>query len=205
MEKWLVFIQNHAAHAHWFLFGATLLAGLNIPISIDLLMIIAATLAAKVVPEHTALLFFAMFFGCIFSAWIAYFLGKKLGTKLLQWPLFSKIFSKKRLAKVKAFNKKRGSFAFIIARFIPFGVRNVLFMVSGMSRTPFKKFALWDAIGCGLWCSLSFFLYYTLGKNIELLYTRVKMVNLLLFAAFSVTVIGIIWYKKKKPAKEGNV
>ncbi|NGX37200.1 MAG: Inner membrane protein [Chlamydiae bacterium] len=201
----LEWIQNHAEHAHWILFGAALLAGMNIPISIDLLMILAATLAATLVSTNVLTLFFAMFFGCLFSAWIAYWIGRKLGPKLLKFPLFSKMLNEKRIEKMKVFYEKRGPMAYILGRFIPFGVRNALFMTSGISRIPFAKFALYDTIGCVLWSCSSFFLYYLLGKNIDALYSQVKSVNLLIFIAFSVTGIGLIWYKKKKNVKEENV
>ncbi len=109
------------------------------------------------------------------------------------------------MAKVQKFFEKRGFFALIIGRFIPFGVRNCLYMTSGMSKMSFPKFALCDALACTLWASLSFGLYYTLGKNIDTIYSQVKFANLLIFIAFSVTVIMSIWYKKKKKAKEENV
>ena len=205
MENWLSIIHEHASHSHWFIFGGALLAGLNVPISIDLLMIISATLAATVAPHMVVHLFLAIFLGCLFSAWISYWVGRLLGPKLVTWPLFSKIFSPKVLKKVKDFNKKRGHFALILGRFIPFGVRNCLYMSNGMSRVPFYKFALWEGLACSLWSIGTFSLYYALGKNIDRLYSQVKFVNLLIFAAFSVTVIGIIWYKKKKRSKEGNV
>jgi membrane protein DedA with SNARE-associated domain len=78
-------------------------------------------------------------------------------------------------------------------------------MSSGMSRVPFIKFVLWDGIACALWSTVCFFLYYTLGKNIDALYARVKIANLIIFLGFSVTVIGIIWYKRRKTEKEENV
>lgn len=106
---------------------------------------------------------------------------------------------------MKRFYSQRGPFALIIGRFIPFGVRNALYMSSGMSRHSFLKFALWDGLACFIWALASFSLYYTLGKNIDALYGSVKWVNLIIFVAFSVTVIGIIWYKKRKKAKEENV
>jgi hypothetical protein len=58
--------------------------------------------------------------------------------------------------KVKKFYEKKGVFAFIIGRFIPFGVRNALFMSSGMSRLPFYQFVLWDAIACAAWSSICY-------------------------------------------------
>lgn len=205
IDSFIKWIQCHAEHAHFFIFIGTLLAGLNIPIPIDLLMITSAILAAMVIPSHLYHLFFAMLLGCIFSAWISYWLGRKLGPKITKWPLFASLFSEKRMASIQQFYARRGPYALILGRFIPFGVRNGLFMSSGMGQMPFRRFLLWDGIACTLWSSICFSLYYTLGKNIELLYTQVKMINLILFIAFSVTGIGLIWYKKKKNTKEGNV
>lgn len=56
-------IQEHAHHAHWFVFGGALLAGLNFPMSIDLLMIASAIIAATMIPEHTVHLFLAIWLG----------------------------------------------------------------------------------------------------------------------------------------------
>lgn len=205
MENWLDFIQRHAPYAHWYIFGAALLAGLNIPISIDLLMIMSATLAAAIIPAHLPHLFLGIYLGCLFSAWIAYWIGRKLAPQLLKWPFMSKMLNPKRMDKVKKFYEKRGGSALILGRFIPFGVRNILFMSSGMSLMPFPKFILWDAVACFLWSVTCFSIYYALGKNMQVLYSQVKWINLCIFLAFGVTVIGIFWYKKKKKAKRENV
>ncbi len=176
-----------------------------VPISIDLLMIVAGTLAASADTANMYHLFFAMLVGCTVSAWIAYWIGRKLGSQLLKNSYFSKMLSEKRMAKVESFFQKRGLSALLIGRFIPFGVRNCLYMTVGMSKMSFPKFALCDGLACSLWAALSFSLYYTLGKNIDTIYSQVKFANLLIFIAFSVTVIGSIWYKKRKKAKEENV
>ncbi len=205
MEKWLAFIQNHAQHAHWVIFGASLLAGMNVPISIDFLIILSAILAATIASASTTKLFLSIFLGCALSAWIAYWIGRKLGPQLLKLPVFSKILSEARMKKIKKFYDKRGPFALILGRFIPFGIRNGLYMTSGISRMPFPKFILWEGLACAIWSSVCFWLYYLVGKNIDTVYSQVKIVNLCIFAAFGVTVIGIIWYKKKKNKREENV
>lgn len=205
MENWLTFINAHSEYAYFCIFGAALLAGMNIPISIDLLMIISATLAATIIPEHLYHLFFAVFLGCLFSAWVAYILGRTVGPRLLKLPFFSKLLSPTRMKKIKDFYKKKGPFALILGRFIPFGVRNALYMSCGISRVPFFKFVIWEGLACALWSSICFTAYYSLGKNIETLYSNVKMINVFIFIAFSVTVIGTLWYKKRKKVKEENV
>jgi len=205
MDTLLEWIQSHAQHAHYALFGLALLAGMNVPISIDLLMIIGATMAATIIPENLYILFISLYLGCTLSAWISYFLGRLVGRRILKLPIFSKLLSEKRVDRMRKFYEKRGPLALVFGRFIPFGVRNALYMSTGMSKISFPKFALWDAIACFLWSFVSFSLYYALGKNIDVLYTNVKWVNLAIFGAFSVTVIVLICYKKRKKAKEDNV
>lgn len=201
MEHLKEIIIHHAPHAHWYIFVAIILAGFNIPFSADLLILIAAILAATVVPEHTWLLFFSILFGCYFSAMCAYWLGRLIGTALSKRKFFLKLFSVQRLSKIKKFYNKYGLWTLVIGRFIPFGVRNCIFMSSGMSKLHFGKFVLMDALACMLWCSTCFYLFFALGQNYETIWHYLKTFNLLIFAAFSVTVIGAIWYKIRKKSK----
>lgn len=198
MVNLIEWIISHAEHAHWFIFGALILAGVNIPISADVLIIVAAFLAATVIPEHSIHLFFSVFIGCYFSAWTAYWLGRLVGGKLLQYRWFAKLLPQTRLQKIHHFYEKYGFFTLLIGRFIPLGVRNCIFMSSGMSRMHFGKFALWDIVACLAWTSCSFFTFYAIGQNYETLWHYVKTFNLLIFAAFSVTLIALVWYKRRK-------
>jgi len=103
-----------------------------------------------------------------------------------------------RLEKIQRFYSKHGLWTLLLGRFIPFGVRNCIFMSSGMSRVSFLKFALWDLIACFTWTSVSFYCFYVLGQNYHLLFDHLKTFNMVIFLAFSVTVISWIWYKRRK-------
>src|SRR5262249_54530028 len=96
-----------------------------------------------------------------------------------------------------SFYEKHGLLTLMIGRFIPFGVRNGIFMTTGLSKMPFMVFALRDALACFLWCSVTFSLFYTLSQHKDILLASFKTFNLLIFLAFSVTVIGVIWYKRR--------
>jgi membrane protein DedA with SNARE-associated domain len=206
MEYLTQLITQHAHNAHWYLFTALVLAGFNIPFSADLLILLAAILAATVLPENTWLLFASVSVGCYLSAMCAYWFGRLLCTTLIKTKFFSKLISFKRLSKIKSFYDKYGLWTLIVGRFIPFGVRNCIFMSSGMSKVHFGKFILMDALACTLWSSTLFYLCFTLGQNHAVLWQHLKRFNLLIFAAFSVTVIGFIWYKnrKKTPASTSS-
>ena len=205
MESFIQWIIEHAHQAHWLIFPIILIAGLNIPISIDVIILAAAFLAATVVPEHIFWLYLSIFLGCYFSAWLAYWLGRFAGEKLCRYAWFSKLLPQKRLEKTRQFYQKYGFWALLLGRFIPFGVRNCIFMSSGMSRVHFGKFALWDFFACLLWSASTFYFFFALGQNYQLVWHTVKTFNILIFVAFSVTLIAFIWYKRrKKPVTEAS-
>lgn len=198
METLPHLILQHAPHAHWYIFGAIILAGFNIPFSADLLILLAAFLAAVIIPEHSWLLYFSILIGCYLSASCAYWLGRLVGGALSKRKFFSKLLSPEKLAKIQQFYNRYGLWTLVIGRFIPFGVRNCIFMSSGMSKMHYGKFLLMDAFACSLWCSTVFYIFYAVGQNYEPILHYLKTFNLLIFAAFSVTVIGFFWYKSRK-------
>ncbi len=198
MEHLTGLITQHAHNAHWYIFIAIVLAGFNIPFSADILILLAAVIAATLVPENLWLLFGSILLGCYISAMCAYWMGRLLGTTFSRSKLLARLINPQRLTKIKKFYDKYGLWTLVLGRFIPFGVRNCIFMSSGMSRLHFGKFILMDALACTLWCSLAFYLFFSIGKNYETLWYYLKAFNLVIFVAFSVTVIGLIWYKHRK-------
>lgn len=198
MDDLIKFITSHAEQAHWYIFAGILLAGFNLPLSLDAMLILSALLAATVVPEMTIPLFLAVYLGSVFSAWIAFAIGRILGPKLFRFRLFSKLLSPRRLEKINKFNQKYGLFSLVVGRFIPFGVRNCIFMTSGLSKAPFRQFAWRDAIACLVWSSICFTSCFFLGKNYDYLVRAVRTFNLLILGVLSVTLITYIWYKRRK-------
>ena len=200
MDTITQFIITHASHAHWIVFGALMLAGLNIPISEDLMIILSALLAATVVPENTEKLFIAVFLGCYLSDWVCYWIGRTLGRKISEFKWFSKAIDPKRLDQIQSYYKKYGFWTLLVGRFIPFGVRNCLFLTAGMGKMSFPKFIISDGIACICSNTVLFTIAYSLGRSYQLLLEGVKWFNIGLFSAFVVLIICLIWYKRNKKA-----
>jgi membrane protein DedA with SNARE-associated domain len=198
MATLMDWIIQHGNQAHWLIFGGALLAGFSIPVSIDLLIMASGLLAATVVPEHTAHLFLSIFLGCYCSAAIAYWVGRLGGKKLFKFRWFAKILPAQRLEKIKKFYQKRGLITLIIGRFIPFGVRNCLFMSIGISSFSFAKFLLWDLLAVSIWSSSCFYTFYKIGENYETLYAYLKTFYFLILICLGVTLIAFIWYKYRR-------
>ena len=113
---------------------------------------------------------------------------------------FAKTFDRKRIDQIQAYYAKYGFWTLVIGRFIPFGVRNGLFLSAGLGKMPFGKFILSDGIACLLSNTALFTLAFAVGKNYQTLLSSLKIFNILLFSAFAVAVIALIWYKRKKKA-----
>jgi len=195
MESILPFIQDHAPHAHWFIFGLLMLAGLNVPVSEDLLIIISGILASTFVPENTWKLFTAVFLGAYLSDWMVYWIGRLWGAHLWRMRWFARMFKPKRLEQIKQYYKKYGVLTLLVGRFIPFGVRNCLFATAGMGKMRFRKFLIGDGIACLLSNATLFTIAYFCGKNCSYF---IRYFNVTIFATFVIALIAFIWYKKSK-------
>lgn len=200
MDNIIQFIFEHAQYAHWIVFSALMLAGLNVPISEDLMIIFSAVIAATVVPENTYKLFIAVFLGCYISDWACYWIGRHFGPKLWNISWFAKTFDRKRIDQVQNYYGKYGFWTLLIGRFIPFGVRNCLFLTAGLGKMHFGKFLLSDGIACVCSNTILFCLAYAVGKNYSILLSSLKTFNIFLFSAFLIAIIGFFWYKRKKKA-----
>ncbi|MDB6081018.1 MAG: putative rane protein [Chlamydiia bacterium] len=207
METLLEWLSLHADNAHFILFGLLMLAGFSLPVSEELILILGGVLASSVIPENTIHLFMAVFLGCYFSDWIAYWLGRGLGKRLynVKWLPFS--LNEKRVERLKWFYDNYGFWTLFIGRFIPFGVRNGIFMTAGIGKMHFGKFALSDAIGCFVFSAALFSLAYSFGKNYDVMRDLLRKGNIVIFALFMVAVVSTIlyfWLRKKPVASEIN-
>ncbi len=202
MESILAFITENASYAHWAVFGLLILAGFNVPISEDLMIILSGVLAGTVVPENVYKLFIAVFLGCYLSDWIAYGLGRRFGKHLLDIPWFARFVDQKRMSQVQKYFSKHGFLTLLIGRFIPFGVRNCIFISAGMAKMPFLLFILGDGIACLISNSILFAISYTFAEMHEEIAKHLKTFNLAIFSLFATAICCFLIYRviKKRGA-----
>jgi len=193
MEELLVYIQSHVQYAHWIIFGSLLLAGLNIPVSEDAMLFISGLLASKN-PELKYQLFAGVFAGAYFSDLICYWLGRTLGPKIWKIKFFAKMISQEKVDKVSDFYQRFGMITLMLGRFIPFGVRNGLFLTAGLGKMNFFKFALSDLIACTISCTLFFNLYFSFGETVI---EYVKKGKIILFSIVLIALAAWYFFKKK--------
>lgn len=201
MEEIFHYICSHAHDAYWIIFLLFMLAGFSLPISEDILLLGGGAIASLCIPEHTLKLYLWMFVGSYISAWEAYAIGRFLGPNLFQYPFFRSVITPHRLELLRTYYAKFGIFTFIVGRFCPGGIRNALFMSSGLTKMPFHLFILRDGIACLISTSIIFNLGYHFASNIDtiLFYVR-RYENFFIGIIISLGLAGVayLWYTHRK-------
>ena len=164
-------------------FFILLLAGFNIPVSEDAVIILSAGVAfadhALVIPNWVAL-----YLGIITSDIMVYWMGYFVSKGLFQFKKIRRKLTPRRIRLVAQALDDYGFRTFIVVRFIPFGARNALWMSSGFVRLPFRKFVLYDSIAALISCSLLYSLVLFMGAKASLTHKIVGVVLFLLMIAF---------------------
>ena len=166
LEGILEYVGDHIALAPYILFALLLLGGFNLPVSEDALLFTSALLAAEH-REYTRALFMGVFLGAYASDLICYALfGRYLRQKIFELRFFRSERRRRTLKKVESFYERYGILTLFVGRFIPFGVRNVLFMAAGLGGMGAVKFSMADFFSCLISCLLYFNLYRVLGPSV---------------------------------------
>ncbi len=193
------FIFEHAQLAHWWIFSLLMLAGLNVPISEDLLIIISGVLASTIVPENTWKLFAAIFLGAYLSDWMVYSIGRWLAPHMRRIRWFARVFHEDKIKKIQAYYKKYGTLTLVIGRFIPFGIRNALFVTAGLGKMRLLKFLIIDGVACLLSNTALFTLTYFCGRHYTYIF---KFIHIIVFVCFAIALGGYLLYKKRRKNAE---
>ncbi len=193
MDAIVGFVQHNVAYAPFIVFGLLMLAGLSLPISEDLLIIVSALLAVKH-PDMVVSLFLGVYLGAYLSDLESYWVGRILGRRLWKVKFFAKLISEKSVQSIGAYYERYGTFTLLLGRFIPFGVRNALFLSAGLSRMHFGKFALTDWAACTMTNVALFSLTYFYGEGV---FEYVRQGNFIIFGVFSLVVGGFFLLRKR--------
>lgn len=192
MESLFSFVCDYSASAYWILFLLLMLSGFYVPISEDIIVITGGAIAASCIPEETYRLYIWLYFGCWISAWEVYWLGRLLGPKLYTFPWFRHFLTEKRTERLHHYYEKFGVFTFIIGRFLPGGVRNTLFLTSGLGKMPFLKFIMRDGFACLLSSMTYFYIGFQFGDNYDHIAHVLAQYNHIAIAIVAFIVVCVI-------------
>ncbi|MDR1605767.1 MAG: VTT domain-containing protein [Streptococcaceae bacterium] len=106
----------------------------------DSLLFAAGALAANPNMPFNIGIFLPLFFVAAFLGDTCnFFIGHKIGTKLLEHRLSGKLINKKHIDEAEAYFEKKGSIAIIMGRYVPI-IRTFVPFVAGISQFKFNDF-----------------------------------------------------------------
>ncbi len=166
-----------------------MLAGFNVPVSEDLVFIISASIAAAVIPENTYLIFTGCFLGAYLSDLVAYSIGRH-GLPFIQKFGFLKSEStKNRIVSLHIYFKKYGGKTLFLGRFIPFGVRNIMFITAGLVKVNVFKFMIIDLLALSVTSTVLFIIGFKFGENISLIQEYLSSYKIIIFTVFLIFIL----------------
>jgi membrane protein DedA with SNARE-associated domain len=173
-----------------------------IPFPSELVLIPAGYLASQE-QMNIFLIMTSTLLGSLVGAFINYYLALKLGRKLLI--KYGKYFliSSQTLEKMDKYFDKHGAISTFIGRLIP-GIRQLISIPAGLSGMSITVFAIYTALGAGIWGLTLVLLGYFIGQNQELIELYLSQITTI--ALIVVAIIGIIYiYIQKQKSKKDNL
>jgi membrane protein DedA with SNARE-associated domain len=140
-------------------------AGLGVPISEDLVLLIAGALASQGVTRFVPTLL-AGYFGVIFGDALIYHWGKKLGPAAYEHRLVRKVISPERADKLRSHFARHGFWTVVVGRHTP-GLRAPIFFLSGASGVSFGTFLLADMLSAAVTVPAVVTLGYLFGEHLD--------------------------------------
>lgn len=107
------------------------------------------------------------------------------------------------LDRAEAFFRRHGEIGTFIGRLVPV-VRQLISIPAGLARMGLARFALYTALGAGIWCLILTYIGFVIGRNIGVLeqaevQRRVGEALVYLLPALAVLAAGYaVWYRRRR-------
>ncbi|MCR4404462.1 MAG: DedA family protein [Candidatus Acetothermia bacterium] len=131
--------------------------------------------------------------GAIFNYWLALKLGRPLILRLGRYLGLTE----KRYEKAEGYFRRHGEISTFLGRLIP-GVRQYISLPAGLARMALGRFALFTALGAGIWVTVLAWLGYLVGNNKELLKQNLRQVTIYALIGSAVIALAyILWHRRR--------
>ena len=170
-------------------------AGLGVPISEDLVLLIGGALASQGVTRFVPTLL-AGYFGVIFGDALIYHWGKKLGPAAYEHRLVRKVISPERADKLRSHFARHGFWTVVVGRHTP-GLRAPIFFLSGASGVSFGTFLLADMLSAAVTVPAVVTLGYLFGEHLDDIRSLLHRAHWMVGAAVLLGA-GVWWLIRKR-------
>lgn len=177
-------------------------AGLGVPISEDLTLLLAGGLAAGGLTDFWPTLI-SGYCGVVLGDVLIHHWGWRLGPAAWQRRMVQKHFPPARQEKLQRHFRRHGFLTIVVGRHTPM-LRAPIFFLAGASRLPLWKFLLADALSSAVTVPLVVTLGFYFGEHLEDIRGKMRQIQWALGAAALVgATIWILWRRRRR-AQEGG-
>jgi membrane protein DedA with SNARE-associated domain len=104
--------------------------------------------------------------GSMIGAFVNYYLAVFLGRPLLHKYHRFFLIREASLDRAEAFFRRHGEISTFVGRLIPV-IRQLISLPAGIARMRLERFALYTAVGAGIWCAILTFIGWEVGRHAE--------------------------------------
>jgi membrane-associated protein len=177
--------------------GVLSAAGLGVPISEDLTLLLGGALAARGITSYWPTLA-AGYFGVIFGDCLIHHWGFRLGPAAYQRPRVQKVLSPERQEKLRAHFARHAFLTIVVGRHTPI-LRAPVFFLAGASRVPLWKFALADAVSAAITVPIVVTLGFYFGEHLDDVRRVIHHVQWILAGAVAAgLLIWLLWRRSRR-------
>ncbi len=174
-------------------------AGLGVPISEDLTLLLGGGLAAQGVTMYWPTLA-SGYFGVLLGDCLIHHWGWRMGPAAYGHKLVRKHLSPERQQKLREHFAKHGFLTIVVGRHTPV-LRAPIFFLSGASHVPFWKFLLADAVSAAITVPIVVTLGYYFGEHLDDIRRIMHRVQWVILAIVVLGLVAwIVWRRRRRPA-----
>lgn len=207
MERLLVYLTNLSSNSAYFIiFGILLACGIGFPLPEDIPLIATGYLVWDGTLEWLPAIAITML-GVLIGDTALFFLGRKVGKRILKQHRFQAVFPPHRVRRAGAYFRKYGDKLVFFARFVA-GLRAVVFFMAGSLKVRYSRFLLLDGLAALIsvpaWIVLGYGLGHFFGDEISEILKRVKEVKTAVSIVVAIVVITVIvrFYQSHRARKK---
>ncbi len=178
-------------------------AGLGVPISEDLTLLLGGALAAHGVTHYWPTLvsgYLGVLFGdCLIQHW-----GRSMGPAAYHAKRVRKVLSVERQEQLRDHFARRGFLTIVVGRHTPM-LRAPIFFLAGASGVPFWKFLLADALSAAFTVPLVVTLGFKFAEHLDEIRQKIHHVQWILIAVVVVGAAGyFLWRRQRRRKSSGG-
>jgi membrane-associated protein len=185
-------------YGYWAVGGALLLENAGLPVPGETVLLLASFLASSERDLRLGWIIVIATAAATLGDNLGYAIGQYGGRRLLERYRRSFVIGEATVRRGENLFARYGAVTILFARFV-FGMRVIAGPMAGALRMPWKKFAVFNLLGAGLWVAVIASVGYVFGSRWGALMHFMKRFDVFLAVTF-LLMAAVLWWRSRRSA-----